>query len=59
MRLDGDEMATDADDGDAGHAMGTYIRAQEESLTPLAAVPQGGRARGCRITDCRGCRLRC
>jgi hypothetical protein len=25
MRLDGDEMAADADDGDAGHATGTYI----------------------------------
>ena len=24
-RLDGDEMAADADDGDAGHATGTYI----------------------------------
>jgi hypothetical protein len=25
MRLDGDERAADADDGDAGHAAGTYI----------------------------------
>ena len=25
MRLDGDEMAADADDGDAGHYSGTYI----------------------------------
>ena len=25
MRLDGDEMAADAYDGDAGHATGTYI----------------------------------
>jgi hypothetical protein len=26
VRLDGDEMAADADDGDAGHATRTYIR---------------------------------
>jgi hypothetical protein len=25
VRLDGDEMPPDADDGDAGHATGTYI----------------------------------
>ena len=25
VRLDGDEMAADADDGNAGHATGTYI----------------------------------
>ena len=25
MRLDGDEMAADADDGDAGHFSGTYM----------------------------------
>jgi hypothetical protein len=25
VRLDGDEMAADADDGDAGHAMAAYI----------------------------------
>jgi hypothetical protein len=25
VRLDGDEMAADADDGDAGHATGTYM----------------------------------
>jgi hypothetical protein len=25
VRLDGDEMAPDADDGDAGHATGTYM----------------------------------
>jgi hypothetical protein len=26
VRLDGDEVASDADDGDAGHATRTYIR---------------------------------
>jgi uncharacterized cupredoxin-like copper-binding protein len=26
VRLDGDEMAADADDGDAGHATGTYMK---------------------------------
>jgi len=25
VRLDGDDMAADADDGDDGHAMGTYM----------------------------------
>ena len=25
MRLDGDEMAADADDGDAGHATAAYV----------------------------------
>ena len=25
MRLDGDEMTADPDDGDAGHATGTYM----------------------------------
>jgi hypothetical protein len=25
VRLDGDEMAADADDGDAGHTTGTYM----------------------------------
>jgi hypothetical protein len=28
VRLDGDEMAADADDGDAGHFSGTYIGAR-------------------------------
>jgi hypothetical protein len=27
VRLDGDEMAADADDGDAGHYSGTYMAA--------------------------------
>jgi len=26
VRLDGDEVAVDADDGDAGHFSGTYMR---------------------------------
>ena len=30
MRLDGDEMATDADDGDAGHATAAYIATEPE-----------------------------
>ena len=30
MRLDGDEMATDADDGDAGHAAAAYIATEPE-----------------------------
>jgi hypothetical protein len=29
VRLDGDEMPADADDGDAGHVSGTYIRSAE------------------------------
>jgi hypothetical protein len=35
VRLDGDEMAADADDGDAGHFSGTYMRR-------LAASPLQG-----------------
>jgi hypothetical protein len=34
MRLDGDEMAADADDGDAGHFSGTYM-AVDWSRTPF------------------------
>jgi hypothetical protein len=36
VRLDGDEMAPDADDGDAGHASRTYMTLcrQEASGTP-------------------------
>jgi hypothetical protein len=30
MRLDGGEMATDADDGDAGHATAAYIATEPE-----------------------------
>jgi hypothetical protein len=34
--LDGDEMAADADDGDAGHATGTYICGKDAfALTPV------------------------
>jgi hypothetical protein len=31
VRLDGDEMPADPDDGDAGHATGTYIATERVS----------------------------
>ena len=48
VRLDGDEMAADADDGDAGHATGTYIATEPErwaakcSREPAGVGLQGG-----------------
>jgi hypothetical protein len=39
MRLDGDEMTADADDGNAGHSSGTYILAVG-SEAPLLSVGQ-------------------
>jgi hypothetical protein len=35
--LDGDEMPADADDGDAGHATGTYIYAWGIRSPPIAS----------------------
>jgi hypothetical protein len=46
VRLDGDEMAADADDGDAGHFSGTYmaeVRYLRRRRSPQAAVyPNAG-----------------
>ena len=41
VRLDGDEMAADADDGDAGHFSGTYM-SPGGWITALGA-PEGSR----------------
>ena len=43
MRLDGDKMAADADDGDAGHATGTYLTTTEVAVWP---GPYSHRSRG-------------
>jgi hypothetical protein len=42
MRLDGDEMATDADDGDAGHATAAYIATEPERGEANGPVSQQG-----------------
>jgi hypothetical protein len=41
VRLDGDEVAPDADDGDAGHFSGTYIDPLDPRRTFLMRTPSG------------------
>ena len=43
VRLDGDEMTADTDDGDAGHATGTYVRVTSRLLAFGYAVETLGR----------------
>ena len=40
IRLDGDEVNADADDGDAGHATGTYIATEPERWAANVPVSQ-------------------
>jgi hypothetical protein len=43
VRFDGDEMAADADDGDAGHFWRTYMRPSIDPLTRSQDVDPPGR----------------
>jgi hypothetical protein len=49
VRLDGDEMPADADDGDAGHSTGTYIEIGSKNLSSSSATR--GRLRKTGVTQ--------